>query len=161
MKAVKSFFVSFVLLLSVFVHAADKYPTMPDANLTPGAICEDSDVHRYPENIVYCDRDVDTKLKNDIIRQYDEQLGFSIRTISRNEFKIDHFIPLSIGGANSRENLWPQHRTVYTVTDPLEHLLFERIKEGRIKQADAIRVMREAKLNLGRVSELIDYVEAL
>ncbi len=161
MKLVHSFFVGLVLSLSVLVHASDKYPTMPDASLTPGAICEDSDVHRYPENIVYCDRDVDTKLKNEIIRQYDEQLGFSIRTISRGEFKIDHFIPLSIGGSNSRDNLWPQHRTVYTQTDPLEHMLFERIKEGRIKQQDAIRVIREAKLNLGRVPELIDYVEAL
>jgi hypothetical protein len=161
MKVAQSFFFGLVLSLAVFVHASDKYPTMPDANLTPGAICEDSDVHRYPENIVYCDRDVDTKTKNSIIRQYDEELGFSIRTISRGEFKIDHFIPLSIGGANSRANLWPQHRTVYTVTDPLEHLLFERIKEGRIKQADAIRVIKEAKLNLGRVPELIDYVEGL
>lgn len=161
MKAVKSFFVSFVLLFSVFVNAADKYPTMPNPTITPGAICEGSEVRRYPENIVYCDRDVDTKTKNAIIRQYDEELGFSIQTMSRGEFKIDHFIPLSIGGANTKENLWPQHRSVYTITDPLEQLLFDKIKVGLIKQADAIRVMREAKLNLGRVPELIDYVEAL
>lgn len=161
MKVMKSFFVSVVLFLSVFVQASDKYPTGPNPNVTPGAICEGSDVHRYPENIVYCDRNVDTQLKNAIIRQYDDQLGFSIRQMSRGDFKIDHFIPLSIGGSNSKENLWPQHKSVYNVTDPLEQLLFDKIKEGLIKQADAIRVVREAKLNLGRVPELIDYVDSL
>lgn len=161
MKVMKSFFVSLVLLLSVFVHASDKFPTMPNPNITPGAICEGSDVHRYPENIVYCDRNVDTNMKNTIIRQYDEQLGYDIRGMSRGEFKIDHFIPLSIGGGNTKENLWPQHRSVYVITDPLEQLLFDKIKVGRIKQADAIRVIREAKLNLDRVPELIDYVSAL
>lgn len=161
MKAISSFLIGLVLSLSVLVHASENYPTNPNPTLTPGAICEGSDVHRYPENIVYCDRNVDSKLKNAVILQYDQELGFHIRQMNRGDFKIDHFIPLSIGGANSKENLWPQHKSVYTITDPLEQLLFDRIKEGRIKQAEAIRVIREAKLNLDRVPELIDYVQAM
>ncbi|MBY0555034.1 HNH endonuclease [bacterium] len=164
MKALKSFR-SFVFVLalvsSVLVSASDKFPMGPNPNMTPGSICEDSPVRRYPENIVYCERDVDTNLKKQIIKEYDEELGFSIRQMSRNDFKIDHFIPLSIGGSNSKSNLWPQHKSVYEVTDPLEHLLSEKIVAGLIKQADAIRVIREAKLNLGRVPELIHYVEGL
>lgn len=164
MKALKSFR-SFVFVLalisSVLVSASDKFPVGPNTSMTPGSICEDSPVRRYPENIVYCERDVDTNLKKQIIKEYDEQLGFSIRQMSRGDFKIDHFIPLSIGGSNSKSNLWPQHKSVYDITDPLEHELSAKIVEGRIKQADAIRVIREAKLNLGRVPELLDYVHGL
>lgn len=164
MKALKSFR-SFVFVLalvsSVLVSASDKFPMGPNPSMTPGSICQDSPVRRYPENIVYCERDVDTNLKKQIIKEYDEELGFSIRQMSRNDFKIDHFIPLSIGGSNSKDNLWPQHKSVYDVTDPLEQLLSDKIVAGRIKQADAIRVIREAKLNLGRVPELIHYVEGL
>lgn len=161
MKAVKTFLLGFVLLLSTLSYAADQFPTMPHPEMTPGDVCDNPSKKRYKENINYCERNVDTSLKNQIIREYDEELGYSIRQMNRQEFKIDHFIPLSIGGSNDKENLWPQHRTVYEITDPLEQHLSNKIVEGRISQAEAIRVIREAKLNLGRVPELIDFVTAL
>lgn len=149
------------LLLPNFALASDKFPVGPIESMTPGALCESSPVRRYPENIVYCERNVDTDLKKQIIKIYDEKFGYSIRQMNRGDFKIDHFIPLSVGGGNSIENLWPQHKSVYTVTDQLEALLFEKISAGRIKQAEAIRVIREAKLNLPRVPELEHYVRGL
>lgn len=163
MKALKSFkfLVLVALVISNLAQAADRFPKGPNPNTTPGAICQNSPIHRYPENIVYCERNVDTYTKNEIIKMYDEQLGYSIRQMGRGDFKIDHFIPLSIGGSNSVENLWPQHKSVYAITDPLEQELSNKIVEGRIKQADAIRVVREAKLNLDRVPELLDYVKGL
>ncbi len=164
MNTLKSFR-SLVIVLAVFVSsfglASDKYPTQPVDSMTPGALCESSPVRRYPENIVYCDRNVDSQLKNEIIKQYDEKFGYSIRQMSRGDFKIDHLIPLSIGGSNSIENLWPQHKSVYAVTDNLELILFQKISVGKIKQADAVRVILEAKHNLGRVPELVDYVNGL
>ncbi len=92
---------------------------------------------------------------------YDDELGFAIRTMPRGDFKIDHFIPLSIGGSNNSDNLWPQHKSVYGKTDKLEQLVFEKINSAHIKQAEAVRVIREAKLNLDRVPELVDYVQGL
>ena len=156
----KSFLASAILFLSIF-SLASGFPVGPNPASTPGAICEGSPVRRYPENIVYCERNVDTQLKNEIIKMYDTEFGFSIGNMSRGDFKIDHFIPLSIGGSNSKSNLWPQHKSVYIITDPLEQELSIKISEGRIKQAEAIRVIRDAKLNLGRVPELIDYVHKL
>lgn len=161
MKAIRLFVAAVVLFTSLFSFAGDKFPVGPNPQTTPGSLCADSPVHRYPENIVYCERNVSSSTKNALIKMYDNQLGFEIGSMSRGEFKIDHFIPLSIGGSNNSDNLWPQHKSVYTVTDPLEQLLFDKIQDGHIKQADAIRVIREGKLNLARVPELMDYVQGL
>lgn len=161
MKAIRSFVTAVVLFVSLVSFAEDKFPVGPNPQTTPGSLCENSEVRRYPENIVYCDRDVSTATKNALIKMYDNELGYHIGSMSRGDFKIDHFIPLSIGGSNNSDNLWPQHKSVYKVTDPLEQLLFDKIKDGHIKQEEAIRVIREGKLNLGRVPELMDYVQGL
>jgi len=165
MKSLRSlvFILAILLVFAVsnFAIATDKFPVEPVESTTPGALCTSSPIRRYPENIIYCERDVNSQLKNQIIRMYDEKFGYSIRQMSRGDFKIDHFIPLSIGGSNSIENLWPQHKSVYKITDELEGLLFTKISEGRIKQVEAIRVIREAKHHLDQVPELEDYVRGL
>lgn len=164
MKAVRSFVTAVVLfagLLSSVSFAGDDFPVGPNPQTTPGSLCQDSSIHRYPENIDYCERDVSTKTKKELIKMYDERFGYRIGQMNREDFKIDHFIPLSIGGSNSKNNLWPQHKSIYKVTDPLEHLLSEKISDGLITQDEAVRVIREAKMNLGRAPDLIDYVESL
>lgn len=161
MKAVRSFVALFVVFTGLVSFAGDDYPTGPNPQSTPGSLCQNSAVRRYPENITYCERNVSTQTKNDLIKMYDDRFGFHIRQMNRGDFKIDHFIPLSIGGSNSKDNLWPQHKSVYKVTDPLEQVLSDKIRDARITQAEAVRVIREAKLNLGRVPELIDYVSGL
>ncbi len=161
MKAVQSLLVAFVLLLSSFALAGANFPVGPNPTLTPGSLCTSPTSQRYPEHINYCERDVASDLKNQIIQTYDQQLGFHIGSMDRGDFKIDHFIPLSIGGSNESTNLWPQHKSIYGVTDQLEQLLSNKISAGRIKQADAVRVIREAKLNLGRVPDLVHYVNGL
>ncbi len=160
--AVARSFVLAVLLFSGLVSfAQQKFPIGPNPTTTPGSLCTDSTQHRYAENIVYCVRNVSSDLKNQLIQTYDHQLGFQIEQMPRGDFKIDHFIPLSIGGSNNPDNLWPQHKSVYTKTDPLELLVFQKISNAHITQAEAVRVIREAKLNLDRVPELIDYVQGL
>ena len=161
MKVIKSFVLAVFLFTSLLSYAAEKFPDGPNLTTTPGTLCDNSPVKRYPEGITYCERNVSTQTKNELIRMYDEQFGYQIRQMNRQDFKIDHFIPLSIGGSNSKENLWPQHKSVYGVTDPLEQLLSDKIIQAKIKQVEAIRVIKEAKLNLGRVPELVDYVKGL
>jgi hypothetical protein len=136
------------------------FPTTPDPVMTPGKLCEHG-VKRYAEGITYCERDVDTKLKNKIINEYDQKLGFHIRTMNRNDFKIDHFIPLSIGGSNSQENLWPQHKSVYAYSDKIEGYLHELMEKSRIKQAEAIELIKTCKLNLGRCGDIEDHLKKL
>lgn len=154
-----------VLMLSNAVMAGNygKYhiPEGPHPVMTPGSLCTSSSTYRYSEKIKYCDRDVSSGLKKRIIEDYDDDLGYTIEEMPRADFKIDHFIPLSIGGSNEATNLWPQHKSIYEHSDPLETEVFNLISEGKITQAEAIRVIKECKLNLGRCQELGDYLKSL
>ncbi|MCX6130207.1 MAG: hypothetical protein NTX25_14225, partial [Proteobacteria bacterium] len=100
--------------LAARIAAQDSYPLFPADVLTPGATCKNPSEYRYPEQIPYCDRSVSSSTKNKVIRTYDSQLQYTIASMSRNDFKIDHYIPLCMGGANDVANLWPQHKSVYT-----------------------------------------------
>lgn len=161
--------VSTLVLRSLFVlsflfqsmaFASGSYPDGPELKSTPGTLCLKGK-KRYPENITYCERDVSTDLKKQIIKNYDEQFGYNIQKMPRAEFKIDHFIPLSIGGSNEITNLWPQHHSVYDVTDPVEHLLGQKIAEAKVKQEEAIRLIREVKINLSKAPEVMRYLHGL
>jgi hypothetical protein len=146
---------------SFAANTNNKFPTGPDASLTPGEVCTQSNTFRYPEHIKYCNRNVSTGLKRDIIRDYDRKLGYSIENMNRQDFKIDHYIPLCMGGGNDRDNLWPQHKSVYILTDPIEPLACQRMAEGKLLQAKAIELIKEAKNDLSKVQEVMDYLTNL
>ncbi len=137
-----------LLLVNVAFAGSNRFPKNPDLQQTPGKLCSTPTEHRYPEQINYCERDVDTYTKNSIIAKYDTLFGYEIRSMKRVDFKIDHLIPLCAGGANSEENLWPQHKSVYAITDPIEPVLCEKMAQGKLKQADAIKLILKAKMNL-------------
>lgn len=143
-----------------YFENSNKFPTQPDLVMTPGKLCTHG-VKRYAQQITYCERDVDSSTKRQIIADYDRKLGYQIRSMNRNDFKIDHFIPLSIGGSNDVANLWPQHKSVYEYSDRLESHVANLMTENKIKQAEAIRVIKECKLNLPRCPELEDYLKSL
>jgi hypothetical protein len=131
-------------IVTVLSFAAD-YPSGPDQRLTPGALCERADELRYPEKIAYCKRAVTSDTKRMVIERYDRDLGYRVKQMNRADFKIDHYIPLCAGGANSEENLWPQHKTIYEKTDLLEFELCESMKAGRLKQIEVIEIITRAK----------------
>ena len=145
----------------VFFIDYSRYPDGPNEGMTPGSVCKNPSKYRYPENIPYCERDVESQLKRDIIVQYDRKLGYRIQTMDRQAFKIDHYIPLCMGGSNSRDNLWPQHRSVYEITDPLEQLLCEKMAHGLLRQAQAMDLVRKAKNDLDQAPEIFDYAQGL
>ena len=154
------------LLVLLFVastsFAADsRYPQGPNETMTPGSVCKNPSRYRYPEKVAYCERDVETQLKRDIIAQYDEKFGYRIQTMDRQAFKIDHYIPLCMGGSNNRNNLWPQHKSVYEITDPLEQLLCEKMALGVLRQAQAMDLIRKAKNDLDQAPEVFDYAQGL
>ena len=149
-----------VLLFSLISKGADSFPKGPDENLTPGVLCSRPTTYRYPEHIRYCERDVTSQEKKAIFVKYD-QAGFRTRNMPRSQFKIDHYIPLCAGGANDAKNLWPQHQSIYKITDPLEALVCEKMKAGVLKQVDAIAFIKQAKNNLDEVPEIISLVQSL
>lgn len=148
-----------VMLSTAFALESD----FPSANpqLTPGALCTKPDAYRYPEKIAYCNRDVTFETKDLLIKQYDEQLGYKIESLQRGDFKIDHFIPLCAGGGNEMTNLWPQHKSVYEITDPIEPLVCKKMSLGKLKQADAIRLIVRAKMNLSQANDVIRILNSL
>ena len=151
---------SAVLFLYSAAFAKD-FPTFPDPQMTPGSVCESPTEFRYPEHIAYCERNVDTELKRDIIRVYDESFGYRIQQMDRQAFKIDHYIPLCMGGSNDRSNLWPQHRTVFEKTDSLEQKLCQKMSGGELKQSEAIELIKHAKNNLDEIDEIMMAVDRM
>lgn len=137
------------------------FPEGPRAELTPGSVCQNSSTRRYPEKIPYCTRSVDSSLKREIIREYDQQFGYHIGSMPRGQFKIDHYIPLCAGGSNEADNLWPQHESVYMITDPLEPEICNKMKAGRLLQADAIALIKEAKNDLSKVPAILAHIRSL
>jgi len=150
-----------LLIFSAATFAGQPYPTSPDPTLTPGAFCDQPDSRRYPERIAYCERQVSRQQKQQVIEDYNRRLGYRISRVNRAEFKIDHLIPLCAGGSNEDENLWPQHRTVYQITDPLEGLICEKMAEGRLLQRRAVELVMRAKQHLHEAREIQAIVEAL
>ena len=104
---------------------------VPDPKLTPGKIARrDKDQHG-----------VSIAMEHKVFARY--RIPWSRRA----EFKIDHLIPLELGGADNVENLWPQNRRVkpYGVErkELLTRCLLLRIAQGRITLAQAQTAMQE------------------
>lgn len=130
------------------------FPLGPDSRATPGELCDHPTSYRYAERIKYCERNVDSSLKAEVIRDYDSEFGYRIESMNRMQFKIDHYIPLCMGGSNNQENLWPQHESVYSVTDPLEGELCMAMSEGRMLQVEAVILIKKAKATLSEVQSI-------
>ncbi len=142
--------------------AADQnFPVHPDIELTPGLLCQDPDSHRYPEQINYCERNVSTSLKNRVIRDYDSKLGFDIGDLDRDSFKIDHYIPLCMGGDNAQSNLWPQHESVYAHTDLLEMQLCLALERGLLTQNETVDQITTAKNHLDDAAAMLEALDEL
>jgi hypothetical protein len=159
----KTLMVSVLVVFNLSIAFADdaRFPQHPDAQLTPGETCQHPDSYRYPEHIPYCTRNVDTSEKKNIIVMYDRERGYQIESMDRGEFKIDHYIPLCMGGANERDNLWPQHKTVYALTDPLEPVLCDAMSRGKLLQAKAIELMKQGKADFSKIDGILAYAQGL
>ena len=162
MKTSLLFIIGLLLTSSLFASIPYKaeYPQGPDADLTPGSLCERPDAYRYAEKIPYCNRNVDSSLKADIFQEYRNE-GFRLDPQQRSNYKIDHLIPLCAGGSNNENNLWPQHKSVYEITDPLEPAACDAMKAGKIKQAEVVKLILAAKKDLKLVKQTVNYFLSL
>ncbi len=151
-----------VMGISTFAFAAGtEFPSTPDPRLTPGSYCKSPDGHRYPERIPYCERQVSKGTKWKVIETYNRELNYDIDRGNRAQFKIDHMIPLCAGGSNEVSNLWPQHQTIYEITDPLEGIACEKMAAGRLQQKRAVELLVRAKLVLEEAPAILEILESL
>ena len=144
---------------SAFAGYTD-YPTAPDARLTTGSLCSAPIEYRYSEQIPYCGRDVDTVTKNEIFVAY-RRLGYTLPSGTRADYKIDHYIPLCMGGSNQTNNLWPQHMSIYAKTDSLETAICEKMKAGRMTQAAGVKMIKSVKNNLSLLPQAFATLSSL
>jgi hypothetical protein len=147
------------LVLTITLSAAasagqHSFPGAPDERLTPGSLCVTPKSYRYAERIPYCERDVSVGEKRAIISTYDNNLGFTVTRLPREDFKIDHLIPLCAGGSNEATNLWPQHKTIYEKTDLIEDLTCQLMAKGIFRQAEAVDLILDVKHHLEK-AELV------
>lgn len=111
-----------------------------DPELTPGDLCTtadaDFDEFRYEERIAHCRRNVSRSDKVRIGASY----GLEPAVFS--QYQFDHFIPLSLGGSNADENVWPLLVAHARRKAQLEQDLFNRLSQGVLTQAEAIEEIR-------------------
>ncbi|OFZ18897.1 MAG: hypothetical protein A2Z20_12365 [Bdellovibrionales bacterium RBG_16_40_8] len=138
------FFITF-LISSFGISANIITPERPDVYATPGDLCDETDPdfieYRYQEHVAYCERNVSVNLKAKIYKYY------NIPANRRRSYTIDHYIPLSIGGSNHEQNLWPEHKEIKKLRPNLEVEVYEAVREGRITRQQAIDEIIKAKMN--------------
>ena len=137
-----------LLLVAAFsfcspVFALD-FPHVPNEEWTKGSLCtiEDPDFesYAYVEQIAKCRRNVTSAQKKSIYSRY------GVPENCRAQYTIDHFIPLSMGGTNNPDNLWPEHKSVKETRMDLEYEVYLELKEGAIKQDNAIETVVTEKV---------------
>lgn len=131
------------------------FPLIPDQDMTPGHICEVSDPdfkeYRYHEQIPYCHRNVSSSRKKQIYAKY------QIPKSCQHRYTIDHLIPLSVGGSNTNENLWPEHVLVKATRANLENQIYWSLRRGEITQEEAIETILFEKNNVVQVLQSHDF----
>jgi hypothetical protein len=123
---------------SAFAQALAVRLALPDHRLTPGATVPGVSVSQvcivgYSRTV----RDVPITLKREVYRRY----GLVYVKGTR---EVDHLIPLSIGGSNAIENLWPEDfagEWNARVKDDLEYRLHNMVCRGELSLQDAQRMI--------------------
>lgn len=156
MKFTEELILKKILFLAILVvlnlKNAHSYPRVPNPQETYGTFCDEKNPDfvefRYAEKIAYCVRNVSSQTKNQIYEKY------QIPKECRHRYTIDHFIPLAIGGSNEENNLWPEHKLVKATRPKLEIDLYIALRDGKIKQKEAIRIIEKEKTKGDAVSGL-------
>lgn len=96
---------SLLALGGILPALAEDLPTRPDDTLTPGAVAstDPNDVCGVVNGLTYSKRHRHTSLE----LKHEVYAAYHLDPAGK-EFEIDHRVPLCLGGADTRENLWPQ-----------------------------------------------------
>lgn len=113
---------------------------LPDSSLTPGKLCSPSDPdfqeYRYDSHMPYCSRSVTESEKSQVAQDYG-----GIPKSDWSQYEFDHFIPLSIGGTDEKENIWPQPIDEAHEKDKCEDKAYLALKDGKVTQDQAVQAM--------------------
>jgi hypothetical protein len=119
-----------LVLMTIAWNTRAQDALLPNPKLTPGRIAERTK-----------DRGgVTAKMEQKVFARY--RVPWSRRA----EFKVDHLIPIELGGADTIDNLWPQSLRMKPYgadrKELLAELFLERIRSGRMTIAQAQEEIR-------------------
>lgn len=105
-------------------------PILPDPKLTPGdtldVMLADIQEKGYSAKV----RNVPVSVKREVYASY------GIQHWEKGEYEIDHLVSLSLGGSNSKKNLWPQSYLTSPwnahTKDQLEYRLLTLVRSGKV-----------------------------
>ncbi len=143
-KLMLSILLSTLLSINI-LFAFSNFPTVPDRTLSPGTLCtlDDPDLMRTYNHgfgdIPICNRNVSPRTKFEVLERY------NIPAKARASYKIDHVIPLGIGGSNSILNLFPINLSVTDDYEKIESTTYEGFINGKFSQEYAIKMVLEWK----------------
>jgi len=121
---------------------ANGYDWRSAENKVHGDLCDtsdrDFDGFRYGQHIPHCRRAVSHEMKRFVANNFGIHDNF-------HNYEIDHYIPLSIGGSNAPENLWPLPVPVARAKCELEGRVHLEVVRGEITQEQAIERVKNWK----------------
>lgn len=127
--------ITFVLVTYILPSYAED-PIRPDPHFTPGAVLTTDTSRICSPGYAKSVRHTAGELKHLVYQEY----GIDPRS---GHYEIDHLISLELGGADVRENLWPESYDTEPwnahVKDRLETYLHREVCEGRIPIEQAQR----------------------
>ncbi|KAI8911557.1 hypothetical protein EDD86DRAFT_264025 [Gorgonomyces haynaldii] len=146
-----------MLFSTVLAAAVTKRDYTILTSYTPGCLCTASDIHfkeyAYSAKIAKCERSVSSGEKARVAKPYG---------VAKSEYPnyiFDHLIPLSIGGSNDDDNIWPMPIAQENGgKDVVEKKAFEQLSNGQITQRQAITMVLNYVNNLYGTSYTADRV---
>ena len=134
-------FLAIALFATPFAMAGSKYSHLPDPVLTPGVVASTDTVLVCEKDYPARSRNVSNTKKNKVYQAYKVKKELCIKGC-----KIDHLIPLSIGGSNDIANLWPhEYGADWTVFEKtrLEVRLRKEVCTGKMPITEAQECVRK------------------
>lgn len=129
------------VIIGMFAIAKVYSKSYPNSQFTYAHFCHTNDKDfrelRYAQKIPVCNRNVSYTTRVKIYEKY------QIPEVDRINYTIDHLIPLSLGGSNAEQNLWPQPKS--QTTAPLESELFFKVRNNEITVQEAINALMKEK----------------
>ena len=133
----------FALCLGVYVWKSSSHHVSyyPNPKLTPGKI----DPNETKEKVCIPNHTKETRhvtlaMKREVFLRY------GVAYEDHEDYEVDHFIPLVLGGANDVENLWPEPgepRPGYHEKDIVEVYLHRRVCKGELSLSEAQEAIRK------------------
>lgn len=138
MRTVSKVLLALCLLWNVGALAQQPTPFLPYPDLTPGGVFDDVTLQDictpgYSKKV----RAVPKALRDQAYKSY------GITSYQPGEYQLDHLIPLSLGGSNSIQNLWPQSNNTSPwnarTKDALDQRLRKLVCSGQVDLKTAQR----------------------